>query len=664
MIYAKDQWIQMPVRDLYDSQIMMASINAAKDMYEKGLQEMKDFKNAYENFTSPIEKDVEYWNNNTIKPVREAVDKIYAMGIDPTKNAEARAYISQLINRVPVAELNKRKQSAAVANEYLKNKADLEAKGLYNEDYERAQLGGKTLQEWDTSDGIWSRTSPSQFLNMTAATSDYFKDLKPTDKGFNNRGMRVVSIDDNDLLNVAKNNIESFKQTSLGKYYYQKAKEQIANANPGFTNEDINNRADELLISSMAGSQTSKKFYDEKEDPIFMANYRNKLAMQLDDYKVKNDRRRVADQLQLQQQYQNPTITPLTYTDAVDSASQTKLKQSKLDNLTNTLKKAKSYYESQMSSILKRADINKDGKVDANEAKSWQTAYNALSPEQKKKYNKYANEYKKLTRYNKEWALVEKHQNDSPEVRSKYTLTMTNADFDKYDKLAWGTSNSYKSDNTTSAINKAFGRHEISNLTDSQTKTASTVLARGAATKSPWSGKYRTIDVSNSSNVRFSPIQKGNAVGGRVYRYSSLQRKLDRHLSNKVKTLYLVNNGGMSIADVGKYRYTTGYGTVPLSQVINFNGQPTNTEDAKRQLQSIGVQIVRRDGEIPNGNEPLNELVAKIPVTDRSPIGGLMDAETNSEHARRVYGTKNASDYEVNYQAKALQQGAALGNIK
>jgi beta-lactamase class A len=27
----------MPVRDLYDSQMMMASINAAKDMYEKGL---------------------------------------------------------------------------------------------------------------------------------------------------------------------------------------------------------------------------------------------------------------------------------------------------------------------------------------------------------------------------------------------------------------------------------------------------------------------------------------------------------------------------------------------------------------------------------------------------------------------------------------------------
>ena len=64
--------------------------------------------------------------------------------------------------------------------------------------------------------------------------------------------------------------------------------------------------------------------------------------------------------------------------------------------------------------------------------------------------------------------------------------------------------------------------------------TASTALAKGEATKSPWKGKYRTIDVSNSSSVRFSPIQKGNAVGGRAYRYGSLQRKLDRHLSKNV----------------------------------------------------------------------------------------------------------------------------------
>jgi hypothetical protein len=36
MVYANDQWIQLPTRDLYDTQVMAMAINAARDMYEKG----------------------------------------------------------------------------------------------------------------------------------------------------------------------------------------------------------------------------------------------------------------------------------------------------------------------------------------------------------------------------------------------------------------------------------------------------------------------------------------------------------------------------------------------------------------------------------------------------------------------------------------------------
>ena len=73
MIYSKDQWIQLPTKDLYDSQIMLASINAARDMYEKGLQETKEFNKLYGDFTSPIARDVDYWYDNTLKPVMTRV---------------------------------------------------------------------------------------------------------------------------------------------------------------------------------------------------------------------------------------------------------------------------------------------------------------------------------------------------------------------------------------------------------------------------------------------------------------------------------------------------------------------------------------------------------------------------------------------------------------
>lgn len=664
MIYAKDQWVQMPVRDLYDSQMMMASINAAKDMYEKGLQEMKEFKKEYEDFTSPIEKDVEYWNNHTIKPIRETIDKMYEMGINPLTNREARVYLSQLRNRVPVAELNKRRQAAAAADVYLKNKAALEAKGLFNEEYERAQLGGKTLKEWDTSeDGMWSRTSPSEFLDLKSATDNYYAGIEATNKGLDkNRGVQVMSIDDNDLQRVADNNVEAFKKTPLGKFYFNKIKEQVASNNPYSPNEDIDKQSTALLAKSIANSQTSRKKYDEKEDPIFMANYRNMLAMRLADHNRAGELANYRAQKKIDKEFaddekNNPNLTPLTYTESVDKESAIKKWNSvnkERSNPVDMFTKARQFYETQMNRLIKRADVNKDGKVDKAEQERWKTAYKNLTPAQKKEYRMHAQHYRILTKGIKTYS--------SKKIKNpEKVFTLDSALWNLYNERVYGNSNSpaYKNDNTTVAINKAFGRSETTNLSPSQIKTASTALAKGDAIQSPWKNKYRTIDVSNSSSVRFSPIQKGNAVGGRVYRYGSLQRKLDRHLSRNVQSLYLVDNQGMSIADVGKYRYTTGYGTIPLSRIINFNGAGRDQE-AIRELQSIGVHIVTANGNTPNGNENISELVAKIPVTDRHKIGGLSDAQLNDEHTKRVYGNSEASKWRINNQAKALIQEQQL----
>ena len=69
MIYARDQFVQLPVKDIYDSQIMMASINAAKDMYEKGVGQIKDFNKQYGDFFSPIQSDMDWYNKNVIGAV-------------------------------------------------------------------------------------------------------------------------------------------------------------------------------------------------------------------------------------------------------------------------------------------------------------------------------------------------------------------------------------------------------------------------------------------------------------------------------------------------------------------------------------------------------------------------------------------------------------------
>ena len=59
MVYAYDRAIPLPVKDLYDTQVMAMSINAAKDMYEKGQKQIDDFYNKYGDFISPIQKDMD-----------------------------------------------------------------------------------------------------------------------------------------------------------------------------------------------------------------------------------------------------------------------------------------------------------------------------------------------------------------------------------------------------------------------------------------------------------------------------------------------------------------------------------------------------------------------------------------------------------------------------
>ena len=54
----------MPVRDLYDSQIMSMAISAAKDMYDRGEREIEKFRDKYGSFYSPTQSHMDYYNQN------------------------------------------------------------------------------------------------------------------------------------------------------------------------------------------------------------------------------------------------------------------------------------------------------------------------------------------------------------------------------------------------------------------------------------------------------------------------------------------------------------------------------------------------------------------------------------------------------------------------
>lgn len=242
MIYSKDQWIQLPTKDLYDSQIMLASINAAKDMYEKGLQETKEFNKLYGDFTSPIARDVDYWYDNTLKPVRDAINYMYDKGIDPTRSAEGRALIQKLINQAPVAKLNQIRQSAKIADEYVKNRGTMQANGLYDPGFEqfalRDQYGRPVdLSTWSTiDDGTWERTAPYKYESLYDYTSPMFKDLKPhelTKAEVESFGVKYdpryqyQGISKGDLERVTGERVPGVQNETLYKYYRDRAADVV-----------------------------------------------------------------------------------------------------------------------------------------------------------------------------------------------------------------------------------------------------------------------------------------------------------------------------------------------------------------------------------------------------------------------------------------------------
>lgn len=242
MIYSKDQWIQLPTKDLYDSQIMLASINAARDMYEKGLQETKEFNKLYGDFTSPIARDVDYWYDNTLKPVRDAINYMYDKGIDPTRSAEGRALIQKLINQAPVAKLNQIRQSAKIADEYVKNRGTMQANGLYDPGFEqfalRDQYGRPVdLSTWSTiDDGTWERTAPYKYESLYDYTSPMFKDLKPhelTKAEVESFGVKYdpryqyQGISKGDLERVTGQRVPGVQNDTLYKYYRDRAADVV-----------------------------------------------------------------------------------------------------------------------------------------------------------------------------------------------------------------------------------------------------------------------------------------------------------------------------------------------------------------------------------------------------------------------------------------------------
>lgn len=264
MIYAYDQWLPMPTKDLFDTQMMLASVSAAKDMYEKGLEEMKEFNKEYVDFTSPISSHMDWINENAIKPVRDAINEMYANGIDPLRSREGRALLSKLRNNVDLGTMAMIKSSAEIAKQYQKSADRLKEKNLFDPDYEKWRLGGKDFNNWSVEDGMWTESSAMPLRDIDSIVEPWVVNLKPSfDEELTkakNDGYLWKTVSEDRVRAVVDDILPEFTKTNEGGYYRYLAEETAKK-----TGQD----PDEILKQWMYNRASDHTTVDKEVDPIY-----------------------------------------------------------------------------------------------------------------------------------------------------------------------------------------------------------------------------------------------------------------------------------------------------------------------------------------------------------------------------------------------------------
>ena len=696
MVYSRDQWIQLPVRDLYDSQIMLASINAARDMYEKGQQQVKDFQKDYGDFYSPIQKDMDWYNKNVINGSKDVINSLYDKGIDPLRSAEGRAAISRFVNNIPTGDINKLKMGSKIAQEYLRNRAMLEAQNKYNDDFEKYVNGGKSIEDWDTlKDGVWTRQSPSEFTTLKAATENWFNNRTPHaltkddvvgfgmpyDKNYDYTGYTYK-----DLTNVASKNTPGWIGSPIANYYRHIAKQQLLNEG---VKDPTNAQVETRLQQNVADA--NKEWI---VNPIKQVNEYAKMDKQFaqqasmqargfqHDKEMEAIRNRNAkENMYLSWRYSNSTPDskgrpvvnggqdttkqmPLSLTQMlIEDSNQNKRDFIAGNNqrYVNSVNSIRNHWLGKAYNILGKADKNNNGVIDASESKDWKDRYAKLNPTQKKIYDSYISHYKWWDSASKQ-GLNGAISNGLLDETGQPTGRFTNA-------LQYTATGKYAGVkdvvNNRDIINSKYYGSVAEPRNKEAAKTLLDVLSNGTTSKYYFPAKdasgnvdltkkgtygnaHPVVNMSDRGvwlgNVRANAVSTGlNMTKG------SISVKFQDYLKKNGIKGWVVSNSGLGVAMVpnnGKYSSMdiTAKVSVPKSVVENFckkHGYTLGNAVRKLGLRTMDV----------NGNTDRNGEFVEIPISKQVDNNrGQGFGQIDQAYDKYMYGQKEAAGRELQQQ--------------
>lgn len=696
MVYSRDQWIQLPVRDLYDSQIMLASINAARDMYEKGQQQIKDFQKDYGDFYSPIQKDMDWYNQNVIQGSRDLINNLYDNGEDPLRSSSGRAKISRWLNNMPTGDINKLKMGSKIAQEYLRNRAMLEAQNKYNDDFEKYVNGGKSIENWDTlKDGVWTRQSPSEFTTLKAATENWFNNRTPhvlTKDDVVSFGMPYDKMYDytgytyKDLTNVASKNTPGWVGSPIANYYRHIAKQQLLNEG---VKDPTNAQVETRLQQNVADANK-----EWMVNPIKQANEYAKMdkqfaqqsAMQARQFQQEKEMEGIRNQhakenMYLSWKYSNSTPDskgrpvlngtqdtskqmPLSLTQMlIEDSNQNKRDFIAGNNqrYTNSVNSIRNHWLGKAYSILGKADKNGNGVIDASEANDWKARYAKLNPAQKKAYDSYVSHYKWWDAAGKQGlngAISNGLLDETGQPTGRFTNALQYTATGKYAGIKDIVNNrDVINSKYYSSVAEPRNKEAVQTILDvlSNGKTSKYYHPATDATgkedlskKGTYGNAYPVINMSDRGvwfgNVRAHAVSTGlNMTKG------SVSVKFQDYLKRNGIKGWVVSNSGLGVAMVpnsGKYSSMdiTAKVSVPKSVVENFckkYGYNFGTV-----VKNLGLRNMDVNGNTKNGGDYVEIPISKQIDNNRGQGFGQID----QAYDKYMYGQKEAADRELQQQ--------------
>lgn len=663
MILGQDQAMMFPTMDLYDSGMMKLYADALQKEYERGLTEQKEFMAKYGDFTSPIARDVEAWNQSTMEPISQMVDDMLAHGIDPTRSPEARAILSRRMSTIPYAKLAEMKQSAENAKVYLKTRAEMQAKGLWNPDFENFILGGKTLENWDTSkNGMWTRLAPESYQDLNSATKGWYDAMKPGYL-YTKDGYDWIGNSEDDVRSVARQHLPDLT-SNYWRYQKELARRQVGTDDFGesaqrqFENNLVAAAAEKYMRPTRVESDDRKRaqdyYYADKLDESKTNRDRYNEALKaadlnfngvLDDDELSYYKKLKQNELQTALNANNPTNSS---SDIPAEGPAQELANQQILNEQNIQRDFEATYEQEKRNAYKKqvslyGQLDEEDKAAANHyGKLWRRVYIDL-PKQGKQDDAAMN---KLSAYNKKKSPKFKKWRDQFLYRMEnYSAEGKKQWIDKNTTQGLANYQEQPESKLRERSYEIFQRiNQVSDLNESQKAQLDKQLGVNG-------GKNGMM----TPNKSFQDITVAELTGNRKYKYNSVPNKVNRII--KGKTYSVMGQ------DIPSRAY--GAGTISGKQYNVINDIALFTDpDVVSELDKIPEEDLKKFGinkhelKDANGNPVLNEDGTnrhgyRIPISTK--LGHSVGrAQTNVEGIKNIQGASSAAKAQATMQAREI----------